>query len=462
MSRGWWCVEHRETQSSSLSTPSSSIRKMALISDVHIFDSEGVANESIEKFLNLRLLGLLNILLLRGPDKFSEHVLRAALNDMVEREGVDHLILAGDITNLSLECEFSKTARMFARFGSGDTKRITAVPGNHDVYNRMEANRRPTLFSKYFGGYAQSDIEHPRYLRMAARREVTRGGLNRWRRLGRRRIPPESSISRMVNVKEREGRCFTTVATQVESDERSEMPSDRKVSLPDDESSNDRLRHQPGDDFPFVHRRGDVLFIGLNTALPGTAQGEVGVEQWNAARQMLRTTSSEDLMSQCKCRILVLHHPAQDPNVRGLPWIREIGHDLKDWAEIPSFASEFGIDLVVHGHNHVPYAGWLAGAANTLVVEGGSGTLLDVTHPERMARYTVFELGEQGGIERMYARVWNYDRYGNGASLLSTSGKAPDDAFITREIEIPRKPSASHRHLGATLRKRCFFGSLPF
>lgn len=276
---------------------------MALISDVHVFDRVGIWNEDVTQFIGQRALGLLNIVTLRGPSTYDHRVLELALADM-KSEGVDHLIVAGDVSNLSINCEFALAAQIFREHG-GPVSSMTFCPGNHDTYNRGQADAG--LFRDHFGQYIVSDIP---------------------------------------------------------------SPDMRK------------------DGFPFAHIRGGVLFVVLNTGLPNTARGAVGEIQWNAARKMLETPQGIQARNEAKYTVLVMHHAAQDPAVRGTPWIREFKHDTKDWPAVSDFAREFDINLVVHGHMHVPYRGVLAGAPNTHVYESGSGTLM-TDNKERVARYTV-------------------------------------------------------------------------
>lgn len=75
-------------------------------------------------------------------------------------DGVDHLILSGDITAYSLESEFSR-ARAALGTSADDPRRCTVIPGNHDRYTpRALATRR---FEKYFGHLLVSDL--PQYCR---------------------------------------------------------------------------------------------------------------------------------------------------------------------------------------------------------------------------------------------------------------------------------------------------------
>lgn len=320
----------------------SRLNRFALISDVHVFDEQGIWSEDVTQFLGQRLLGLVNIVLLRGPRAFDRTILEQALTDM-RAEGVEHLVVAGDISNLSIASEFALARKIFQAFGATD--RLTVCPGNHDTYNRAQKDAR--FFRDHFGDYCVSDLPRP----------VVRK-----------------------------------------------------------------------DGFPYAHFRGGVLFVVLNSGLPNTARGAVGREQWDAAEQMLDAPAGDEMRRRARATVLVLHHPAQDPAVRGVPWVREFGHDNKDWPEVARFANRYNVGLVVHGHMHVPYRGVLAGTEGTLVYESGSGTLVteDAT---RMARYTVFELDDDGRFERTYARVFDKE----------------SREFDTLELPMPVAEGAAHR-----------------
>lgn len=313
--------------------PDEPIRRFALISDVHVFDSEGIWSEQVTDFTWHRLLGLVSIVFLRGPGKYNTSVLDAALSDM-QSQSVQHLVCAGDITNLAMDSEFSHALSFFDSFGPPEA--MTFCPGNHDIYVGNQSKAQ--LFQQYFGEYCKTDVP---------------------------------------------------------------------------------ARSPRGDGFPFLQLRGGIAFIALNSGLPNTASGEVGREQWEAAREMLASEDAKKLLRNARYRVLVQHHPAQNPSVRGTPWVRQIGHGNRDWRQLSEFAKEQGIDLVLHGHLHRPYRARLAGSPNTLVYESGSGTLM-ADDESRMARYTVFDL-DDGGLVRTYARVWNKER----------------ESFDTLELPLP-------------------------
>ena len=74
----------------------------------------------------------------------------------IRRQGVDHVIITGDITNLALEPEF-ELAREVIRDDLGLTaSHVSMVPGNHDVYTG--GSQRRQRFATYFADYIASDL----------------------------------------------------------------------------------------------------------------------------------------------------------------------------------------------------------------------------------------------------------------------------------------------------------------
>jgi 3',5'-cyclic AMP phosphodiesterase CpdA len=125
--------------------------RIAHFSDLHLLSLEGV---SMRRFLNKRFTGWANLRLKRG------HIHKAAYVRAIAREigkaNVDHVVVTGDLTNLSLEPEF-ELARSVLRDDLGiGPERVTIVPGNHDLYTRgAMASRR---FEHYFADWLKSDL----------------------------------------------------------------------------------------------------------------------------------------------------------------------------------------------------------------------------------------------------------------------------------------------------------------
>lgn len=123
--------------------------RIAHISDLHVLSPLGV---EWRRFLfNKRMTGYANTLLRRGrvyrPDYLAT-VLRAAA------QRADHLVVTGDITNLSLESEYSEARRLLDEVAR--TIEVTVVPGNHDIYLPEIVHER--RFPQHFGPFLESDL----------------------------------------------------------------------------------------------------------------------------------------------------------------------------------------------------------------------------------------------------------------------------------------------------------------
>ena len=123
--------------------------RIAHISDLHVLSSTGAQWRHI--IFNKRLTGYANLILRRGRVHRREYLL-AALSAAVVR--ADHLVVTGDITNLSLEHEYEE-ARVLLDEAARRTE-VTVVPGNHDIY--LPSTHRRRRFPHYFGQFLQSDL----------------------------------------------------------------------------------------------------------------------------------------------------------------------------------------------------------------------------------------------------------------------------------------------------------------
>lgn len=115
--------------------------RLAHLSDVHVLDLKDV---SWTRFLNKRLTGMVNLRSGR-KDAHPQRLLEAAVAELVADRSVDHVVVTGDLTNLSLESEFARAREILMPLAG----RVSVIPGNHDVYTRgAEKARR---FEQYFG-----------------------------------------------------------------------------------------------------------------------------------------------------------------------------------------------------------------------------------------------------------------------------------------------------------------------
>jgi 3',5'-cyclic AMP phosphodiesterase CpdA len=106
--------------------------------------------------------------------------------------------------------------------------------------------------------------------------------------------------------------------------------------------------------FPALRRRGPVALIGVSSAVPTPplmATGWLGKSQMDALERVLAGLASEQLF-----RILLIHHPLRS-SARA--------KRLTDSAELMALLKQYGVELVLHGHDHVH---------STILVEGPNGS----------------------------------------------------------------------------------------
>jgi 3',5'-cyclic AMP phosphodiesterase CpdA len=102
--------------------------------------------------------------------------------------------------------------------------------------------------------------------------------------------------------------------------------------------------------FPFVRRRGPLALIGLSSAVPTPplmATGTLGRAQLEALERVLIALSAEEAF-----RVLLVHHPLRSDSRP---------KRLTDSAELLALIRKYGVDLVLHGHDHIHSTMWFDG-----------------------------------------------------------------------------------------------------
>jgi len=102
--------------------------------------------------------------------------------------------------------------------------------------------------------------------------------------------------------------------------------------------------------FPAVRRRGPLALISLSTAvptLPLMATGMLGPDQLAALEQVLERLAAEDVF-----RVLLVHHPLKS---------RARHKRMTDSAELLSLLKRHGVELILHGHDHIHSTMWFEG-----------------------------------------------------------------------------------------------------
>jgi 3',5'-cyclic AMP phosphodiesterase CpdA len=95
------------------------------------------------------------------------------------------------------------------------------------------------------------------------------------------------------------------------------------------------------DGWPFVHRRGAVAFVGLNSALPTPAllaRGRLGARQLDRLEEVLVAEAAAG-----RSRIVMLHHP---PARGAIQWRKA----LSDAPDLRAVLRRAGAELLLHGH----------------------------------------------------------------------------------------------------------------
>lgn len=123
--------------------------RIAHVSDLHVLSPTGVELRRV--LFDKRVTGYVNLLSKRGRVYRRDYliaVLAAAAADS------DHVVVTGDITNLSLEAEYAEAVVLLQQIAR--TTEVTVIPGNHDIY--LPATLRERRFPHHFSPFMQSDL----------------------------------------------------------------------------------------------------------------------------------------------------------------------------------------------------------------------------------------------------------------------------------------------------------------
>jgi 3',5'-cyclic AMP phosphodiesterase CpdA len=137
--------------------------------------------------------------------------------------------------------------------------------------------------------------------------------------------------------------------------------------------------------FPAVRRRGPVALISLSSALPTPAfmaTGTLGQDQLAALERLLTGLATADAF-----RVLLVHHP-----LRSTSRMKR----LTDAAELIALLKRHGVELVLHGHDHVHSTIWIDGPERSIPVVGvpSASAVAHGDHPA--AAYNLFTIRREG------------------------------------------------------------------
>jgi 3',5'-cyclic AMP phosphodiesterase CpdA len=161
------------------------------------------------------------------------------------------------------------------------------------------------------------------------------------------------------------------------------------------------LRGDAGGDgapFPFVRRRGPLALIGVSSAVPTPplmATGRIGRAQLDALDRHLADLSTEDAF-----RVLLVHHPLHsDSRMKR----------LTDSKALRAVLKRRGVELVLHGHDHVHSTMWVESADRQIPAIGvpSASALAHRHYPA--AAYNLFSISRDGDKWRCVQTVRGLD-----------------------------------------------------
>lgn len=137
--------------------------------------------------------------------------------------------------------------------------------------------------------------------------------------------------------------------------------------------------------FPSLRRRGPLALISLSSAVPTApfmATGRIGPEQLAALERLLETLSTEQVF-----RVLLVHHPLRSTN--RMKW-------LTDAADLIALLKRHGVELILHGHDHVHSTVWIDGPERQIPVVGvpSASSIAHGHYPA--AAYNLFAIAREG------------------------------------------------------------------
>jgi 3',5'-cyclic AMP phosphodiesterase CpdA len=162
--------------------------------------------------------------------------------------------------------------------------------------------------------------------------------------------------------------------------------------------------------FPFLRRRGPIALIGLSSAVPTAAlmaTGTLGRIQIDALEQILIKLSTEESF-----RVLLVHHPLRSDSRP---------KRLTDSARLLALLKKHGVELVLHGHDHIHSTMWFEGPDGKIPSIGvpAASALARGRHPA--AAYNLYAIERDGNS-------WRCEQVSRGI----------DDQLRVREINRTR------------------------
>lgn len=150
--------------------------------------------------------------------------------------------------------------------------------------------------------------------------------------------------------------------------------------------------------FPAVRRRGPLALISVSSAVPTPplmATGWLGRSQLDALERVLAGLSAEQAF-----RVLLIHHPLRsDARTKR----------LTDAPQLLALLKQHGVELILHGHDHVHSTIWIDGPKGSIPAIGvpSASALAHGRYPA--AAYNLFSIERDGAAWRCEQTVRGID-----------------------------------------------------
>ncbi len=141
--------------------------------------------------------------------------------------------------------------------------------------------------------------------------------------------------------------------------------------------------------FPFVRRRGPLALIGVSSAvptLPLMATGWLGPAQLDALDRVLSRLSTEPVF-----RVLLIHHPLRSDSRH---------KRLTDSDELLLLLKRHGVELILHGHDHIHSTMWFDGPRGRIPAIGVPSASAVAHGHYPAAAYNLFAIERDGDAWR--------------------------------------------------------------
>jgi 3',5'-cyclic AMP phosphodiesterase CpdA len=146
--------------------------------------------------------------------------------------------------------------------------------------------------------------------------------------------------------------------------------------------------------FPALRRRGPLALVSVSSAVPTPplmATGWLGRGQMDALERILAGLTSEPTF-----RVLLIHHPLRsDARAKR----------LTDSSELLALLKQYGVELVLHGHDHVHSTIWIEGPKRRIPAIGVPSASAQAHGHYPDAAYNLFSIARDGTAWRCQQMV---------------------------------------------------------